>query len=242
MFWNKSSIAHHHEKLEKLHKKIHRKRNFFPGQRENEEVQICIRTHWIQRLIIFWRFLLLGIIAPLIIFYFFTLVNIPMHTSVVVNLLVLAYLMLIWLLTFIEFIKTEFNVLVATNERIVDITQTSLFNRKISETNLDRIQEVTGRTRGILGSVLDIGRLEIQTAGNDVLMMHFVKFPQLTARKILDIQKESQQRRRTSDFGKRIDDRQQTRKGETFSAEELKKMRGQSKKDSSRQRKQPGTV
>ncbi len=229
MFASKNSIARRHKKLSGIHTMIHHKTNFFPGQRSGEEVQICIRAHWAQRAIIFFRFFLLGIAAPGGILYLLSLVNFPSFTQLALNLLLIFYLLLAWLLTFIEFIKSEMTLLVATNERIVDITQVSLFDQQISETNLDCIQEVSGHTHGILRTLLDVGRLEIQTAGNESpLVMRFVESPQLTARKILDIQKNSQQRRRASDFGKRQSDQLSSRKGENLSQEDLKKLRGSS--------------
>ena|GEM_PF-583275 len=227
MFASKNSISRHREKLAKLHTKIYRKTDFFPGQREGEEVQLCIRTHWLREMQILGRFLLLAVAAPGGIFYLISSVDFPTLARLILNLLLIFYFLFAWLLTFIEFIKSEMTLLVATNERIVDITRTSLFDRQMSETNLDRIQEVSGFTHGILSALVDVGKLEILTAGSESpLVMRFVKSPQLTARKILDIQKNSQQRRRTSDFGKREGDQLHSRKGENLSQEELKKMRG----------------
>jgi len=225
MFGRKSPEAHNHEKIAKLHAKIHRSRNFFPGQRDSEEVKLCIRTHWIQRLGIFMVFFLFAAILPGGIFYLLSLINFPEKAWLLIKLITIFYFLLAWLLIFIEFIKSDFSLVVVTNERIVDIYQTSLFNHQISETNLDRIQEIGGFTEGIWRNLLDVGRLEIQTAGRDVLVMRFVKSPQLTARKILDVQQESQRRRRGSDFGKRESDQGRSRKGESYTQEELKQMR-----------------
>ena len=238
MIAGKNSISRHHKKLVKLHTKIYRKTNFFPGQREGEEVRLCIRTHWLREMQILGRFLLLAVAAPCGIFYLISLINLPSLVQLILNLFLTLYLLFAWLLTFIEFIKSEMTFLVATNERIVDITRNSLFDRQMSEANLDKIQEASGFTRGILGTLIDIGKLEILTAGSETpFVMRFVKSPQLTARKILDIQKSSQQRRRASDFGRRKDDQLRSRKGEKISQEELKKMRGNETGNNLRQRK-----
>ncbi|MCK5471811.1 hypothetical protein KAI54_01330 [Candidatus Gracilibacteria bacterium] len=243
MFASKNSITRRYKKLSRLHTTIHHKTNFFPGQRSGEEVQLCVRTHWVRRAIIFSHFILLGIATPGGILYLLSLINFPFFVQLILNLLLIFYLLFAWLLTFIEFIKSEMTLLVATNERIVDITQVSLFDQQISETNLDRIQEVSGHTHGILRTLLDVGRLEIQTASGEApLVIRFVESPQLTARKILDIQKNSQQQRRTSDFRKREDDQLHGRKGENLSQEELKKMRGAEVKNHSRQRKPDQSV
>ncbi|MFH0776623.1 MAG: hypothetical protein V1936_03365 [Patescibacteria group bacterium] len=228
MFLGEKSLSASDAKLAKLHTNITRRTNFFPGQRANEEVEICIRTHWLQRAKIFLWFLLLGVFLPGIIFIFFVYINLPLASQLILNLIAVFYFLFAWLVTLIEFIKSEFTVVVVTNERVVDITQTSIFDWQIAETNLDRIQEVGGQTHGFWRTLSDIGQLEIQTAGSDIpLLMNFVKSPQMTARKILDIQKASHQRRRMSDFSKRDDDLVHARKGEKFSAEELKAMRDQ---------------
>ena len=238
MFFKKSEHSRSHDRLARLHAKVHQKKDFFPGQRENEEVQLCIRTHWLQRAKIFFTFFVLGVSLPGIVVYILSFLNLPPNIWIIIRILSIIYLLFAWLLTFIEFIKSEFTILVATNERIADIVQVSLFDQQISETNLDRIQEVSGLKLGILKTIMDIGRLEIQTAGSDIpLVMQFVKSPHLTARKILDIQKSSQQRRRGSDFGKRDGDKLQGRKGETLSEAEIKKMRGEGGKNGQNLRK-----
>jgi hypothetical protein len=238
-----NSVTHTHQKLSHLHTRIHRKKNFFPGQRESEEVQLCIRTHWIQRAGIFFWFFVLAIIAPGGIMYLLSFIDLPEAIWLIINLVLIFYLLFAWVVTFVEFIKSEFTMVVATNERIADIVQTSLFNQQISETSLDRIQEVGGFTRGMMRASLDIGRLEIQTAGSDVpLVMKYVKSPQLTARKILDIQRESQQRRRGSDFEKRGGDQAKTRQGEDISQKELARLRGSGIMDNEKKRKPPESV
>ncbi|MFH0834097.1 MAG: hypothetical protein V2A63_01760 [Patescibacteria group bacterium] len=226
MFFLKPSPAKIQNQIEKLHVHTHQKKNFFPGQRESEEVQLSIRMHWLQRARIFMWFLILGVASPGIIFIFFEYVRLPENYQIVLNLVIIFYFLMAWLLTLIEFIKSEFTIVVVTNERVVDITQKSIFDWQIAETNLDRIQEVGGQTHGFWLTFFNVGQLEIQTAGSDIpLLMNFVKSPQMTARKILDVQKASQSRRRTSDFGKRESDQVQRRAGENFAEEELRQMR-----------------
>ena len=237
------NITHAHKKFAQLHTKITRKKDFFPGQRQNEEVKLCVRTHWIREARIFVWFFFLGILLPGMFFYFFSTIELPQKIWLSLKLIIVFHFLFAWLMIFIEFIKSEFTILVATNERIVDISQVSLFNRQISETGLDRIQEVSGFTQGIWRSFLDVGRLEIQTAGTDApIVIRFVKSPQLTARKILDVQRESQQQRRGTDLDRRKDDSMKVRQGEDFSQEELEKMRSQELPESPSMREGGGAV
>jgi len=235
MFFLKPSPTKMQDQLEKLHAHTQQKKNFFPGQRATEEVELSIRMHWLQRARIFLWFLILGVVSPGIIFIFFEYVRLPATYQIILNLVIIFYFLLAWLLTLIEFIKSEFTIMVVTNERVVDITQKSIFDWQIAETNLDRIQEVGGQTHGFWLTFFNVGQLEIQTAGSDIpLLMNFVKSPQMTARKILDVQKNSQARRRTSDFSKRESDQVQRRAGESFSEEELRQMRKKADTDSGR--------
>ena len=221
-------VDRHAKQLASLHSNIRRKKNFFPGQRESENVELCIRTHWVREALVFGRFLLIGVIIPGGIFFAFSFIRAPDQFFDYAILILSVYLLFVWLFTFVEFLKAELTLVVVTNERIVDITQASLFDQQITETNLDRIQEVAGYTHGFMGTFLDLGKLEVQTAGSDVaLIMNYVKSPQMTARKILDIQRMGQNRRRTNDMARRKDDEIVSRAGENFSAEEIKKMRGQ---------------
>jgi hypothetical protein len=223
-------VDRHSLRIAQLHSNIGRKTNFFPGQRVNEEVRLAIRSHWFRDFMIIFRFLFIGLAIPAAIFFLFSFVEISKEFFDYSVLFLSVYLLVVWLLTFVEFLKSELTIIVVTSDRVVNIMQTNIFDREIAETNLDRIQEVLGFVHGILGTLLDIGRLEIQTAGSDIpLVMSFVKSPQLTARKILDVQKMGQNRRRSSDFARREDDEVIPRAGENLSAEKLRKMREDTK-------------
>jgi len=219
-------VDRHSRRLAKLHANVKRKMNFFPGQRTNEEVALCIRSHWLRAGTILFRFLFIGLAIPAGILFLLNFVEVSGKFFDYSILTLSVYLLFVWLFTFIEFLKSELTIIVVTSERVVNIVRSSLFDQQISETNLDRIQEVGGFIHGFLGTFLDIGRIEVQTAGSDAaLVMNFVKSPQLTARKILDIQKMGQSRRRASDFARRKNDEISPRSGEKLSVAELHELR-----------------
>lgn len=212
---SKNNSVPQRTELEKLHASVHRTTDLFPGQLDTEVVQLLVRPHWIREVLIFLRFFLLAVVVPIIFLYFLSLFRTGEGSLSIINLLLFTYLLFVWLFTFIEYEKNELTVLVVTNERVVDVDQLSLFKRQVSEANLTRIQEVSGFVHGMLGTFFDIGKLEIQTAGTDLpLVTHYVKSPNLTARKILDIQREL-----GGDFTER------RRTGEKFSQDKLRKMR-----------------
>lgn len=220
------NITHSKAYLEQLHSQIERDSDFFPGQRSGEKVKMCIRSHWIREIGISLRFLVLAVIFPAIFIYllqFFKNGNINWSY---IHLFLGGYLAGVWLHVFVEFIKSELTVIIVTSERIVDLTQHGLFNRQISEVSLNRIQEVSGFSSGFIANLFDVGKLEIQSSSIELpLTMKYVKSPNLTSRKILDIQRYASLQRRSSDFGARSNDRLNPRKGENFTPEELKQMR-----------------
>lgn len=65
-----------------------------------------------------------------------------------------------------NFLVWFFNVNIFTDERIVDIDFYSLLYKKISTAQIDRVEDVTSTTGGFLGSLLEYGTVDIQTAAN----------------------------------------------------------------------------
>ena len=60
----------------------------------------------------------------------------------------------------------HWNAFIVTSERIVDVDQRGFFHRTVSEAAFDKIQDVSYAIRGVVGTVLRFGTVEIQTAGN----------------------------------------------------------------------------
>lgn len=69
------------------------------------------------------------------------------------------------LFLYVTWINYELDIFVFTNNRIICIEQKSFLNRIVSETTLDKIQEVTVQTKGLLANIFDFGTLTIITAG-----------------------------------------------------------------------------
>lgn len=57
------------------------------------------------------------------------------------------------------------SVLIITNIRIIYLDQKGFFKRKIIETNIEKIQDISSDTSGIIRTTLDFGDLIIRTAG-----------------------------------------------------------------------------
>jgi uncharacterized membrane protein YdbT with pleckstrin-like domain len=75
------------------------------------------------------------------------------------------WLLFLWIMAFVFWTNYYLDVWVVTNEKIVDVEQVALFRREVSLLHLDRIQDVTTETKGLLQTLMKFGDLHVQTAG-----------------------------------------------------------------------------
>lgn len=142
-------------------------KKLFPSQLESETIFLLVREHWVHFFlkIIVWIFFALALViyqryaqANLTFFYEGT-------AGQITNLFTQVYTLILALSLFLLFTVYYLNVQIITNIRIVDITQTGLFSHTISELHIDKIEDVTSNTKGILGTIFNYGDVYIQTAG-----------------------------------------------------------------------------
>jgi uncharacterized membrane protein YdbT with pleckstrin-like domain len=77
------------------------------------------------------------------------------------------WLLVTWTSAWGTFTRYFLNAWVLTNQRIVNIKQHGYFNREVSSLFLSRIQDVTTSVAGVLPSLLNIGNITVQTAGEE---------------------------------------------------------------------------
>ena len=180
-------------------KKIH-----FPGQRENEKVELVIRKHKISLLGNF-MYILAMIIIPWIIFYLvipvtFSFLAQPPYSKLFL-LLTLIYYLFIWLFGFIVWIDYYYDLWLITNQRLLDIEQKGFFDRVVSELDLKRIQDITSEVHGILPTLFEFGSIHIQTAGEkNRFTMESIPHPVAIRRKIVKLYEKARRENRF-DFG-----------------------------------------
>ena len=137
---------------------------------ENERVEFILRRHWIvfvlNLLVPLVLVLAYGLIAQVLIVAFPNITHAPYSN---LGLLVTSAVMLFaWLLMLATWIDFYFDVWIVTNQRLVDIDQIGLFNRKTAELNYRHMQDVSVYQQGFLQTTFNYGSINIQSAGTVV--------------------------------------------------------------------------
>ncbi len=139
----------------------------FPGQTAEEKIYIAIREHWVvlAMRIAVWAILLVALIG----FYAFAPRTVPGlfegTAGLMTELATQIYILFLGISLFVIIVLYYLNLHIITNIRIVDIDQEGLFRHVISELHIEKIEDVTSDTSGVLGNIFDYGTVRIQTAG-----------------------------------------------------------------------------
>lgn len=77
------------------------------------------------------------------------------------------WLLLLWIIFFIEWTDYYLDLWVITDKRIIDVEQKGFFHREVTSFLYGQIQDITVETRGLIETFFKFGTLHIQTAGHD---------------------------------------------------------------------------
>jgi len=134
----------------------------FEDQGPDEKIIIFTRPHLITNL----KWFLLLVLSVLIPPFAFSLLNfgfIPVNFRFIG---LLAWYLLVFAFAFERFLVWFFNVEIVTNKRIIDVNIPNILFRDITQTPLEKIQDVTAETAGFMRSLLTFGDVRVQTAGS----------------------------------------------------------------------------
>ena len=134
----------------------------------NEHVVLEVRKHWI----VFFAqglFLFFAALIPFIGYEFIVQMipfSLPAHINVggLLTFLYTLWLLLLWLLFFIQWTNYYLDVWYITEKRIIDVEQKGFFHREVSSIRFDKVQDITVEVRGIIATFLNYGNVEVQTA------------------------------------------------------------------------------
>ncbi len=139
---------------------------------EDEKILFIVLKHWFVLLkeTIFLSFLLF---LPFAIIFIFSFLNKNFNININGNIIILfifassIFFFFLWIIFFIIWTDYYLDILIITNEHIIDVEQKGLFSRELSTFRLDKIQDMTAETNGIIQTLLSFGTIHIQTAGED---------------------------------------------------------------------------
>jgi Bacterial PH domain len=162
----------------------------FPSQQEDETIYLVVREHWahLALKILVWVFFA----AVLVLFNIFSRSTLPGLTQGILGqgtlLVTQIYTMLLVLSLFLIFVFYYLNIQIITSIRVVDVTQEGLFNHVVSELHIDKIEDATSQTVGILGTIFNYGNVFVQTAGTaERFEFHNVPDPAGIEKMVLDL-------------------------------------------------------
>ena len=98
------------------------------------------------------------------------------------------YYLSVLLFFYSYFINFYLNVLVTTNDRLIDVEQRTLLSHHVSETDLHKVTEVTSDVSGAFATLFNYGTLTVLLDGDaERMVIEAVPHPDKLRREILDL-------------------------------------------------------
>ncbi len=98
-----------------------------------------------------------------------------------------------WLFFFLSITDFVLDVWYITNKRIIDIQQEGFFSKKVAEQYLNRIQDVTSETVGVMPTIFKYGNVRVQTAGEqEHFLFEDVSEPDVVRQTIMELIQQTQ--------------------------------------------------
>lgn len=140
-----------------------------PPLDHDEKIVQVVRRHW---WVLFSECVFIPVLAAVPIFsYEAVLIFLERWQIAVENHIALFFLfyslwlLLLWVSFFLIWTNYYLDTWIVTNKRMIDIEQKGLFHREVSTFRLDRIQDITIETKGILATFFKFGDVIVETAG-----------------------------------------------------------------------------
>ena len=138
----------------------------FEGQKSDEKILLVLHRFWFDILSQF--FLVLGMFLLFLgSFIYLPIAFSELRSDQARNLFLLLenlFFTLTWIVSFLIWVDYYFDTWIVTDRRIVNIEQKGLFSRRISELELEKVQDITTDVRGVIPTFLNYGDLLVQTA------------------------------------------------------------------------------
>lgn len=163
------------------------------AERPDEKRILIVRKHW---LVLVRRIVFIVILAALPVILFLAA---PAARGAITDRSVAGVVLLLGLSAYAIYLILSFlngwvvyalDMWILTTKRIADIQQQGLFSREISELPLEKVEDVTAQTDGILPTLFHFGTIIVKTASEDTgFRFTNVAQPNVIAEKILELQR-----------------------------------------------------
>jgi rRNA processing protein Gar1 len=145
----------------------------FAEQNDGEVVLLALRSHWFTNTSWILMAIFMFTVPSLV-----PLIPIPGLDGGLRILLSFTWYLITFAYSFEKFISWYFDVSIVTNRRVVDIDFNNLLDKKFSEAELSKIQDISSRVSGVSQTFLNYGTVLIQTAAEqNVIVFEKVPFP-----------------------------------------------------------------
>lgn len=132
----------------------------FETQEPEEKILMILRAHWVTNIPWFFTAVVM-VLVPLVLRFFPLLDSFPPKYRLV---FVIVWYLVLLMFVFEKFLSWFFNLTIITDERIVDVDFTNLTTKKVSDCDIDKIQDVSFTNSGAIGTILNYGDVLVQTA------------------------------------------------------------------------------
>jgi len=164
-----------------------------PGH-EDEKIIIFTRRHIISMLGPILMVLAM-VLVPILIVAMIYSANQDAFSGIVLNFLVIGgsiYYLVVVTFAFIEWISYYYDIFIVTEDEIIDISQEGIFDRRITEVTLLRVQDVSAHVRGFWATLFSYGDVVAESAGENTktYIIDSIPNPIAVAEKILALHNE----------------------------------------------------
>lgn len=137
---------------------------YFSNQGIHEEILYVYHRHWFDILKQYFPLILMMIV--LVVAFKFSFFDVFVNSNLATLILFVQSLLalIIWIACFMIWFDYYLDVWIITTQRVVNVEQTGLFSRKVSELRFLQIQDISTDVKGFIPTILNYGDVHIQTA------------------------------------------------------------------------------
>lgn len=130
-----------------------------------EQIIVEARKHWFAFLSQIFMLALAGFL-PGAVFLLGSAAHVDVITRNTLEYLFLTsvWMLFVWIIFFAVWTNHHLDVLVITDQRIIDIEQFGLFSHDLAEVRYDYVQDVKVEVFGLLATIFNFGNVHVQTA------------------------------------------------------------------------------